>query len=264
VARTALLNLVLTKLASSVQLDTAAAIMRRRFNAAGVPADVVLQADGLTVHVAPADLERARELASATGVLRIRQVLQEGAGSGGASHPARIGPRLQTLEQAMAAFATFTCGGTRPADESAAYLVACDANAGTKYLLAPAAIDGTEIKAADAGLPQNSIGGDDWQVDLAFKAIGTSQFAALTARVVRLPMPPDPCAPPQGCNGVAIVLDGVVMSAPFINPQDSPNGILGGQATISGNFTQQKAENLAAVLKYGALPVQFDVESAVG
>jgi preprotein translocase subunit SecD len=49
------------------------------------------------------------------------------------------------------------------------------------------------------------------------------------------------------------VLDGVVVSAPRFNEP-----ILGGQAQIEGNFTAQEANDLANVLKYGALPVTLD------
>ena len=52
---------------------------------------------------------------------------------------------------------------------------------------------------------------------------------------------------------VAIELDGVVQSAPKINP-----GITGRDVEITGNFSQGEANQLALVLKYGALPVQFD------
>ena len=50
----------------------------------------------------------------------------------------------------------------------------------------------------------------------------------------------------------AIVLDGRVISAPGVNEP-----ILNGQAQISGNFTQETAQDLANVLKYGALPLTF-------
>ena len=56
--------------------------------------------------------------------------------------------------------------------------------------------------------------------------------------------------PPQ--NAVAIVLDGVVQSAPaFQTP------IFDGDVEISGNFSQTDAEDLATVLKFGSLPVQL-------
>ena len=53
----------------------------------------------------------------------------------------------------------------------------------------------------------------------------------------------------------AIVLDGVVISAPSVN-----EAILGGSAVISGSFTADEARGLAQVLKYGALPVSLDVD----
>ena len=58
-------------------------------------------------------------------------------------------------------------------------------------------------------------------------------------------------AAPQ--NQVAIVLDGVVVSAPRIN-----EAIPSGNAQITGSFTQQESTDLANVLKYGALPLAFD------
>jgi preprotein translocase subunit SecD len=48
-------------------------------------------------------------------------------------------------------------------------------------------------------------------------------------------------------------LDGVVVSAPRFN-----ESILGGQASIEGDFTAQEARDLANVLKYGALPVTLE------
>jgi preprotein translocase subunit SecD len=168
---------------------------------------------------------------------------------------------LHTLQEAEAFFATWSCDQPKPQDNAGDYLVACDRDGTTKYLLAPASVEGTEVKSASAGLPQQSISGNDWQVDLSFKSKGTSQFAGLTSRIVKLQQPPN-CSPPTGCNSAAIVLDGVVQSAPFIDPSQSPNGILGGSATISGNFTHQTASDLANVLKYGALPIKFDVQQA--
>ena len=53
----------------------------------------------------------------------------------------------------------------------------------------------------------------------------------------------------------AIVLDGVVISAPSVNEP-----ILGGSAVISGSFTADEARALAQVLKYGALPVSLEVD----
>ncbi|MEE4165333.1 MAG: protein translocase subunit SecD [Desulfocapsaceae bacterium] len=53
---------------------------------------------------------------------------------------------------------------------------------------------------------------------------------------------------------MAIVLDGVVKSAPVIREK-----ILGGAAQISGSFTHEDASDLAIVLRVGALPAPVDV-----
>jgi preprotein translocase subunit SecD len=52
----------------------------------------------------------------------------------------------------------------------------------------------------------------------------------------------------------AMILDGVVLSAPNINEP-----ILGGQAQISGNFTVESANDLAVQLRSGKLPVELKV-----
>jgi preprotein translocase subunit SecD len=79
---------------------------------------------------------------------------------------------------------------------------------------------------------------------LNFNGEGTTAFANVTSRVVSL-------AAPQ--NQVAIVLDGLVVSAPRII-----SAITAGNAQITGNFTQTDSTDLANVLKYGALPLAFD------
>ncbi|PID77557.1 MAG: protein translocase subunit SecDF [Deltaproteobacteria bacterium] len=53
---------------------------------------------------------------------------------------------------------------------------------------------------------------------------------------------------------MAIVLDGVVRSAPVIREK-----IVGGHAQITGSFTHEEAADLAIVLRVGALPAPVDV-----
>ncbi len=55
---------------------------------------------------------------------------------------------------------------------------------------------------------------------------------------------------------LAIVLDGVVVSAPRIE-----SAITGGQGQITGQFTLEEATQLATQLRYGALPIPLRVES---
>jgi preprotein translocase subunit SecD len=74
----------------------------------------------------------------------------------------------------------------------------------------------------------------------------------------------DDLARQQFHKQVAIVLDGLVQSAPQIQPQDQVFTSFGGTAVISGNFTQDEADNLAKLIKFGALPVtlkQVNVEN---
>jgi preprotein translocase subunit SecD len=86
-----------------------------------------------------------------------------------------------------------------------------------------------------------------WQVNLSFNASGATDFAKVTAELAGKQEPQ---------NQFAIVLDGLVQSAPRVNEP-----ITGGQAQITGNFTQEEAKSLANVLKFGALPISLDVQS---
>ena len=66
----------------------------------------------------------------------------------------------------------------------------------------------------------------------------------------------------QFSESFAIVLDGEIQSAPIINFAENPGGIDGRTgAQISGNFTVQQAQELAEILKIGALPVNLSLIS---
>jgi len=129
-------------------------------------------------------------------------------------------------------------------DDPAQYLISCEKDGSVKYALAPADLVGTDIESATAGLPQQGAGG--WQVELQMTTEGAKKFADSTTKLSALESPNDQ---------FAIVLDGVVISAPSVN-----EAILGGSAVISGSFTADEARALAQVLKYGALPVGLDVD----
>ncbi len=129
-------------------------------------------------------------------------------------------------------------------DDPAQYLISCEKDGSIKYVLAPADLVGTDIEGATAGLPQQGAGG--WQVDLQMTTEGAKKFADSTTTLSAQQTPN---------NQFAIVLDGVVISAPAVNEP-----ILGGSAVISGSFTADEARALAQVLKFGALPVSLDVD----
>ncbi|HWB68048.1 MAG TPA: protein translocase subunit SecD [Mycobacteriales bacterium] len=162
-----------------------------------------------------------------------------------------------------------TAGNDRAND----YIIACGSgdNAGLKYLLAPASVLGTQVKSASAALDTQGTG--QWLVQMSFNGSGSSAWQQVTAKAYNAapatngnppasstcPATVDASSPPPGCNGVAIVLDGQVPSAPYIS---SAGGIPGGNAQITGNFTQSTASNLADILKYGSLPLKFSVPTA--
>jgi preprotein translocase subunit SecD len=125
-------------------------------------------------------------------------------------------------------------------------LVTCDEDGAEKYILGPAEVLGTDVDTATADLAQNSQGVSTggWVVNLKFTGEGKKKFGDVTRRLF---------AEQGDLNRFAIVLDGLSVSAPTTNAV-----ITNGQATISGNFTQDEARDLANVLKFGALPLTFD------
>ena len=80
-------------------------------------------------------------------------------------------------------------------------------------------------------------------VNFKFNVSGTRKLGAATQKNVG--------------RSFAIVLDNEVISAPVIREP-----ILGGSGQISGNFTAESANNLALLLRAGALPAKFDVIDA--
>ncbi|WP_460624719.1 protein translocase subunit SecD, partial [Isoptericola nanjingensis] len=130
-------------------------------------------------------------------------------------------------------------------------LVTCGEQDGLKYILGPMEVDGVHISSASSGLVPGANGTttNEWGVFLNFDSVGTKEFRETTTRLQGLEAPR---------NQFAIVLDGLVVSAPSLSPGTI---ISNGQATISGSFTRDSAATLANQLSFGALPVQYTVES---
>jgi preprotein translocase subunit SecD len=140
-------------------------------------------------------------------------------------------------------FAAFTCDSAdKMVDVSDQPLFSCDQTQTEKYLLGPTLIEGKDLTGATAGIPQNNL---NWVVDLTFNSNGALAFEKATGTIAQRQSPE---------NQFAIVLDGQTISAPSVSA-----AIPGGQAQISGSFNQKSATELANVLKYGALPLAFEV-----
>ncbi|MBF4998672.1 protein translocase subunit SecD [Nocardia sp. BSTN01] len=117
-------------------------------------------------------------------------------------------------------------------------LVTCSSDGNEVYLLAPMRIDGQDIKDASSSLNQQS----QWAVDLTFK--NADAWADLTKEYLQ--------------KQVAFTLDSKVISAPVV--QQGPQ--LGGTTQITGQFNASTAKELANSLKYGSLPLSFEVSEA--
>jgi preprotein translocase subunit SecD len=128
-------------------------------------------------------------------------------------------------------------------------LLACD-DQGNRYLLGPSMLDGTSVTGASAQIPQGQI---DYAVNVNFDGAGGKKFGEVTTRIAK-----NSSDTQLAGSQLAIVLDGVVLSAPV---NEAP--IIGGSAEITGSsanpFTQETAQSLANSLKYGALPLSFTI-----
>lgn len=127
--------------------------------------------------------------------------------------------------------------------------VACAQYGFEKLVLGPVEVEGGDLSTASSGPALNAMGGlaGGFEVRLQFNSEGTDKFAATTTRLVDLEEPR---------NQFAVVLDGVVITHPQVNVR-----ITNGEASITGNFTQEEAEQLASQLKFGALPLSLEVQS---
>lgn len=261
------------------QLKQAVDIIRQRVNGLGVAeAEVSTQGQGasasILVSVPGVSEQGIAEVLKQTAKLAFRPVEQLAAGTPNTPEPsssaspsasASASPSASATPTANAevilapfesdandaalqnAFANIDC--TNPTvrqggvpDDPTKWIVTCSKDGSAKYLLQPAFIEGTSIDNAAAGVPQ---GGTTWLVTLDFDSEGTQKLADASTLLYQQTSPK---------NQFAIVLDGLVSSSPYFSEP-----ILGGQAQITGTFTQQEATDLANILKYGALPLTLEI-----
>lgn len=257
---------------TSEAINEAISIIRQRVDAAGVSETEITSQGGRNIVVAlagepdQATLDLVRESAQ----MQFRPVLVE-AGPGvidpdeadlgddaeddadapepqNGSDPAWITPDVLKEFYALDCTLPDSLIGAGTSDPDAP-LVTCDQTGQAKYILGPLEVPGSEISDANAGLRVSPTGvqTNEWAVNLEFKGEGRQMFADISRRLVNL-------EPPR--NQFGIVLDDLVISAPRMN-----NVITDGKAEISGNFTRESSQTLSSQLRFGALPLSFEVQS---
>jgi preprotein translocase subunit SecD len=111
-------------------------------------------------------------------------------------------------------------------------------NGGERYVLGPSEMTGHSIASAQA--TQNQTG--QWVVNYSLAGAAGSHLW-------------DTVAAQNFHQLLGIELDGVVYSAPIIQPTQPSFTSFAGQGEISGSLTQGDAQNLAQAMNFGALPV---------
>lgn len=256
---------------SPEQMQQAASIIRQRVDASGlVEADIATQAGNQIVVQLPGEVdEETRERIEASAQLQLRAVLYTGSpattfvGEDGnetpypapdpalpstpASEPTNGSDPAWITEALQAQFLAYDCANPTndPADAPADQpLITCDRTGAAKYILGPVELDGSSINDATNGLEQQT---GRWAVNITFDQQGTETFGQISQRLYGQQPP---------LNQFAFVLDGDVLSAPSMDAV-----ILTGKPSITGSFDQDSSKVLADQLKFGALPLSFEVQS---
>lgn len=269
-------------------LDVAVEIIRARVDSIGVAEpEIIRQGETVVINLPGVkDQQRALDIVGRSGNLQLRPVLQSGqvdptaggqtpeqpssdttvpeAGGPGESR----GPRPMTdttipSDTTIVSETTIPSDTTVPADAGATSEESTTATPATEGGLPP----GAEILLGRDGLAyvvgpvaatglvfentaSATIQGSSWSVVVQLRggAEGEDIWNALTTRCFSR----DATCPTAQ---VAIVLDGEVISAPVV--QEAV--FTGGQVQITGDFSEQEARDLARILEFGAVPVQFAV-----
>ncbi|HSU46409.1 MAG TPA: protein translocase subunit SecD [Arthrobacter sp.] len=264
------------------QLNQAVAIIRQRVDGSGVSEAEISTQSGRNVVVSLPGTPSAetRNLIQASADMNFRPVLLNGDG-------AAVPPESQTPEDQLPKptaapanssdtnwitpeiykqFEALDCNS--PAAEKSQRsdptkpLVTCepasDKSPAIKYILGPVEVKGTNIVTSSFQLQQGAQGAvtNDWAVNIQFDAEGTAKFKDVTERLNQFYVAAGGQSGTDPKSQFAIVLDDQVISAPR-----SLAVITDGRPQITGGFTEKTAKALSDQLKFGALPISFDIQS---
>jgi SecD/SecF fusion protein len=127
------------------------------------------------------------------------------------------------------------------------------------------ALSGTDIKNPKQNFDNGPGGSGAPNVTFDFTSSGRSKWQTTTRAIAQRgqanALPGQD--PRLAYQHFAIVLDNELISVPYIDFNQNPDGIDGANGSeISGGFTIQSAQNLANLLETGALPIKLDLISA--
>src|SRR3954464_14452823 len=122
-------------------------------------------------------------------------------------------------------------------------------------------LSGSEIKNPEQGNDQSV--NNEPNVNFNFTSKGRKAFHSITRTIARRGQDNAFGGNPEStAQHFAIALDNELVSSPLINWRDNSDGIDGANgAQISGSFTIQSAQDLAKILKIGALPLKLTLVS---
>jgi len=267
---------------SGAEMNEAISIILARVNGSGNSGAQVqpVGSQDLNVSVPGQTSQQTESLVKTTALLNFRQVLLYQAYARPATTPSAstssaapasstaFGDPSMVNKATLALFNKLTCtpgdttkwkahvGYTDSAEFNAvnAQTVACDPATGGKYALATVTVQGKQVTGATE---TQSSTNNEWGVNLTLNSAGAAAFGQLTAHQYSTYYPSASTNEDDYyLDQTAIVLDGNVVS-----PDEIQGAIIGGNAQITGNFTQATATQLQNVLKYGSLPLSFKILS---
>jgi protein-export membrane protein SecD len=209
----------------------AADVIERRLDAFGVAKlQITPQSNGQILLDLPKveDPERLKALISTGGKLELTHVISPGSPS-----------PVQTYATNDEAVASLNSNGTIPSNRRVLPYTDREAGPGAanKWVVVelPAIVNGNELR--DARSVPRQANGSDYQIAFSLNKTGAEKFGAWTGANIN--------------EYMGVVLNDEVKSVAYIKSQIYDQGV------IDGRFTKQSAEDLALVLRAGALPAKI-------
>ncbi|SDW48950.1 preprotein translocase subunit SecD [Arthrobacter sp. yr096] len=264
------------------QLNQAVAIIRQRVDGSGVAEAEISTQSGRNVVVSlpGTPSKETRDLIQASADMNFRPVIASGDPAAvpvesrtpedqlpkPTAEPANASDNNWVTADIVKEFEALDCVNPsterRDRSDPAKPLVTCEAataqTPAIKYILGPVEVKGQDIASSSYSQVQGAQGSvtNSWGVNIVFNGEATAKFKEVTERLNQFYV----ASQAQGGNDpkaqFAIVLDDKVISAPR-----SLAVITDGKPQITGNFTQASAKALSDQLRFGALPISFEIQS---